>query len=937
MPINETYLDPILFHVMADPVVCDDGFTYDRPTIEQHFRSRIEQEEKRQRQEEGGEQSTDGAACCGARREIRLTSPKTNEIVSDRLLPNRNLDQQIVELIEGGHPDLTEEDIEDWKERREQKRENDRIRREEEQRARERQEERAREGERYERIRREEAAEAAARGGKHPTAPPSTTAPPQAQQRPLSEQVRLDRVVTNGQDSLSKDDLGLSVALCGNGSRVTPTYVSNVAPGGVVRCMVACCAKRLNFNIDYSWCKRCGRMACSSCLEFKVTDFSKSQSSELHSICGECVAQVVDTMNPRGAEGQARAFILNTHLRRYSNDLTSRAIKMQDRCAKLDAEAEFGPALRQLEDEVDRLRQTKENLEAQARDARERAERARNNDGSTAAGFAPVNSNVAELEAACEDLQRQYDELKQLEREYNALVEQGAPADEEGQFNHMLALSGLQKKLEEAQLNLVQASTTNATAAANVRTSLNSFSSVASLIERLGNVSVVRSSQTVRIQPPPAQPQRTPKRTIMNRLMRSPQQQVPLAGPTRTSTTTITRTNPILPDVINDLRNAHASMMNAENGNDPSGRLESASQMMRALSIAEPHVIMLGDEYTHLLERAKEESMNQHMAAQESFFTAQDPQHSRQREPTPPNSQDISDLQREFLRLSTVDATTLAGDDAYNHMMRLSELQHLLGEAEKNAFNEEEEIFYPGFGQEDPVSTEEEDPQILDAIGFRDEDWPLPLGLSYPTTRMENQLELLRNALAQQLSGSERKYDGEYGERRRRLTEKRDRLEDEIEQARAAAQNAEASAEAEQERLRQREERRRREEEERRERERIRLEKERQAREEEERLRRRHAADEEATREAFAGAVGGDGNAARFGGRGDLRMCGRCKAGPIENFACADLAAHNDTGTTYKGNAVAARERPNHCPNCNWFDPDWRKWPMWDGVYGPHR
>eukprot|EP00957_Ditylum_brightwellii_P141182 10756280-Ditylum_brightwellii.AAC.1 len=153
----------------------------------------------------------------------------------------------------------------------------------------------------------------------------------------------------------------------------------------------------------------------------------------------------------------------------------------------------------------------------------------------------------------------------------------------------MLALSGLQEKLEEAQLNWAQASTNNATAAANVRTSLNSFSSVASLIERLGNVTVVRSSQTVRIQPPPSQPKRTKKRTIMNRLMRSSQQQVPLAGPTRTSTTTITRTNPIPPDVMNDLRNAHANMMNAENGNDPSGRLESASQMMRALSIAEPH------------------------------------------------------------------------------------------------------------------------------------------------------------------------------------------------------------------------------------------------------------------------------------------------------------------------------------------------------------
>mmetsp|Transcript_27100 Transcript_27100/g.40572 ORF Transcript_27100/g.40572 Transcript_27100/m.40572 type:complete len:295 (-) Transcript_27100:373-1257(-) len=122
----------------------------------------------------------------------------------------------------------------------------------------------------------------------------------------------------------------------------------------------------------------------------------------------------------------------------------------------------------------------------------------------------------------------------------------------------------------------------------------------------------------------------------------------------------------------------------------------------------------------------------------------------------------------------------------------------------------------------DSSQIEMDDPVLLGAIGLRDNKWPLPLGLSYPTTRMEKQLELLKNTLAQELSIAERKYDDEYTERRRRLTETRDRLEDEIEQARAMAQDAEASAELVQNRLRERKERRRREEEERFEREGVR-------------------------------------------------------------------------------------------------------------------
>ena len=45
----------------------------------------------------------------------------------------------------------------------------------------------------------------------------------------------------------------------------------------------------------------------------------------------------------------------------------------------------------------------------------------------------------------------------------------------------------------------------------------------------------------------------------------------------------------------------------------------------------------------------------------------------------------------------------------------------------------------------------------------------------------------------------------------------------------------------------------------------------------------------------------------RSGGiQGDLRMCSRCRAGPVENKACRDLEMHNDGGF-------------NGCRNCGWF------------------
>ncbi|CAK9016509.1 Hypothetical protein SCF082_LOCUS13226 [Durusdinium trenchii] len=63
------------------------------------------------------------------------------------------------------------------------------------------------------------------------------------------------------------------------------------------------------------------------------------------------------------------------------------------------------------------------------------------------------------------------------------------------------------------------------------------------------------------------------------------------------------------------------------------------------------------------------------------------------------------------------------------------------------------------------------------------------------------------------------------------------------------------------------------------------------------------------------------------GRQGCARMCRRCRAGPIMNDACSNLATHNRDGH---------RRRVNHCPRCGWFDRNWHHWPEWDGIYGPH-
>lgn len=216
------------------------------------------------------------------------------------------------------------------------------------------------------------------------------------------------------------------------------------------------------------------------------------------------------------------------------------------------------------------------------------------------------------------------------------------------------------------------------------------------------------------------------------------------------------------------------------------------------------------------------------------------------------------------------------------------------------------------------------DPELLDYLGQRDESWPLPLGLSFPTQRMERQFELAQNELRQHLVAVQRELDDEYSGQRASLNAERDALEDEIASMRRDADAAEATAREEERLLQQRrEERRQREEQARQERERVRMEQERQARAESEQIRRRNDEAERETLAAFSRLVGQSGNATSIGERGDIRMCRVCKAGPVVNMACSNLSTHNQRGC-------------NRCRHCGHFEANWSRWLPWDGVTGPH-
>ena len=185
-----------------------------------------------------------------------------------------------------------------------------------------------------------------------------------------------------------------------------------------------------------------------------------------------------------------------------------------------------------------------------------------------------------------------------------------------------------------------------------------------------------------------------------------------------------------------------------------------------------------------------------------------------------------------------------------------------------------------------PGCVDESHELVNDAHAFRRSDWPLPLSLDvpmqWPTERMRRREQSLLL------------------ERRREALLVREEFEVRKEQMHRARE-MQMQREQERESLRQQEEERRRLQ-------------ELQAEE-----RRRRAAElDELARRAVTQMVG----------RGSARMCRRCRAGPIMNENCNNLATHNrDT---------VNRRNANHCPRCGWFDRNWHNWPEWDGIYGPH-
>lgn len=172
----------------------------------------------------------------------------------------------------------------------------------------------------------------------------------------------------------------------------------------------------------------------------------------------------------------------------------------------------------------------------------------------------------------------------------------------------------------------------------------------------------------------------------------------------------------------------------------------------------------------------------------------------------------------------------------------------------------------------------------------------LPMGIKFPTKRGVRRELLLERSIAEAREEERERFQREVAEpQRRRRSEELNAAEGEVRQRQEQERRRQ-----EQERQRQEQERQRQEKERQRQ-EALRLEQERLEAIQQDRQRREKEADE-ATAEMLkrSGAL-----------NGDLRMCKRCRAGPIENKACPSLSSHAHDSGTYKG---------NRCPNCNWFD-----------------
>eukprot|EP00540_Astrosyne_radiata_P006576 CAMPEP_0116863956 /NCGR_PEP_ID=MMETSP0418-20121206/24540_1 /TAXON_ID=1158023 /ORGANISM="Astrosyne radiata, Strain 13vi08-1A" /LENGTH=871 /DNA_ID=CAMNT_0004499095 /DNA_START=467 /DNA_END=3080 /DNA_ORIENTATION=+ len=860
---KDDYLDPILNEVMADPVNCVDGYTYERSVIERCFADRIEAERARQKEKVRGQRVNDDSTCCGGpRRRIELISPISGQVLeSDLLIPNRTLEKQIVRLVELGALDMTEQEVEEWKKRHSEKQKKERERfqerrrkeqREEEMHKNERKEEMRKNREEAERRRaaEENAPGATSNGATTPRPTPLSTN--RRQRVPACRLVRLDRNTRSGSEKLCKEDTGLSVALCDEADRIDVCYLT--ADGGSPRCMAACCAEKISSEL--SWCARCGRLVCPECLKNVVTDIS-STSTTKHNICTDCVSQALEHFEPADTSmQQAKAILQRVTVERRIMVLANHTAEIRDKVVRQETMTEYKPRMEELGKEIENLKQKRSQLLIDIDKAKDAVEEARReeiaaciSEESTAnVTPKPQGDRVQTLEELCARLHTELATLRDI----------GPPEGNDSQVEeYFTKLSTLGEQLEETELILA--------------------------IESAANEQKMSPS--------------------------------PELGPASTSgTTTVTIAS--LQSHCSNLETKRKILLVQHDGDENN-----------------PEIAMLDSELEEaqyqLVSALTLDNENDNEAAQSGEPLYSGATDRSIRDDTPHESILHESIVQEYMRLQAVDISFLSTDEQIQHVMLLSELEEKLKQAEKASLSESQ-----AHATDDVAECRE----YLAAIGAQIE-WPLPLGLEYPTSKMRQHLEVLQSKLALRLVTSQRAWEEDYRKRQEDLIRERNVLEEEVGRAETTLEETLTVADAEQkerqahrrareeELRRHREEQRRKEEAARQERERQRQEHERQARQEAEELKRRHSQEEEATREAFARVRGDQNNGAEaFGGIGDWRMCKMCKAGPVENVACDDLDMHNNADTNFYGVRVVSRDKPNNCPNCGWFDPDWNQW-----------
>ena len=709
------------------------------------------------------------------------------------------------------------------------------------------------------------------------------------------------------------------------------------------RCTIPVCGRLIEPEDDHQICGRCGRGVCATCSAFGVSRFAvqahgqgaaeadavaaaaaASDDGTLRNVCGECVADMVDRLGSASAtslslrDQQVYGYLSDDRLPTWYLEVLRFRSAEQAQELEEQARSAFEPERVRLEQEILRCQSEKNQLEAEAARLTQQAQRAAADVAGTSTSAATTTTTTTAT-AAAEEEEGGGEEIAAIEAELKALhATDMSSMDENQAMAHLAAVHAMEERYEAAQLaefnkmaqQAQQVSSTVPCCADRYIGAAVRLVGLRYAAEHNGKEGVVQTAY------------HEDSRYIVqladgNKLSIKPEnlelveQPAGLAGPTAGAEA----------PQPTDLAALEARVRALHALNQSSMGEDEAVEHLAAVHAAE-------QAYSDACDAAIAEmaSSSQHPSAAPSYAA-------------PAPTEDLATLEAKLIALHNADTSAMGEREQLEHLEEQHRVTTAYEQAQTAALVEltsgDGGGGGSGGGGGGGGGGAEDTFNALSALSALSNDPPppvneptLPLGLQYPTPAMSVITSQIETSLDEEAVDIRRRLDDEYDRIGSELRRGIEKIEDEVEAARAKQSNAAASVTREEELRAARAERRRREDAARRERERRR-----QA--EEEAARRRRAADELATAQLFQRAKG-DGGAAAIGERGDLRMCKRCKAGPVALNACADLGAHNDGSTQYKGNAVASTSRPNNCKNCDWFDADWHQWPEWDGVWGPH-